>query len=173
MSAVTVTAQRPLEGVVLRATWTAVEVTGVSAIAHHAAGGVLPSAMFLAAAGVPVLAASLLFLHCRIGFTGGLVVALAGQAAMHVLLAGHTGHAGHTEGSPVLMTLAHAAGAAWMLLAWALRRRAWQAVRAALAEPYAVPPRRRVAVRQRDALLSPPSWLLSRSQRGPPGFVCG
>ncbi|MDZ5622903.1 hypothetical protein SFC88_18835 [Nocardioides sp. HM23] len=123
----------PRTGMRLSAGLTAVETTVALAIAHTAAGGVLPSAGWLLTIGATAYGAGVLVLSGRVPVRVMLPVLVGLQVLLHAWLVALTEGAGaHSHGSAaeaVLgltgpMLLAHVAAGLVAAVAWALRRRA-------------------------------------------------
>jgi len=123
----------PRGGVRLSAGITAAETTTALAIAHTAAGGMLPSAGWLLAIAATAYGASLLVLRGRAPVRVMVPVLIGLQVLAHawlVALTEGTGAHPHGSGADVLlgltwpMLLAHVAAGLVAALAWVLRRRA-------------------------------------------------
>lgn len=123
----------PRAGVRLSAGIVAAESTTALAIAHTAAGGVLPSAGWLLAIAVTAYAASVLVLRGRVPVRLMLPALVGLQVLLHawlVALTGGTAAHPHGSGSEALlgltwpMLLAHAAAGLVAALAWVIRRQA-------------------------------------------------
>ena len=167
----------PRGGVRLSAGLTAAETTTALALAHTAAGGVLPSAGWLLAIAVTTYGASLLVLRgrARVALTVPVLVGL--QVLLHAwlvtLTAGAGGHP-HGAGADALlgltwpMLLAHVAAGMVAALAWTIRRRAVDVLlRWADALDPQVPHRPRLdGRRNRPMPAGRPVWTLPK--RGPP-----
>ena len=123
----------PRSGVPLSAGLTAAETTAALALAHTAAGGMLPSAGWLLAIAATVYGASLLVLRGRLPVRLMLPVLVGAQVLLHawlVTLTSGTGMHPHAHGSDALlgltwpMLLAHVGAGLVAAAAWLLRRRA-------------------------------------------------
>ena len=124
--------QVPRSGVRLPAGLTAAETTAALAIAHTAAGGMLPSPGWLLAIAATAYGASLLVLRGRAPVRLMVPVLIGLQVLSHawlVALTEGTGVHSHGSGADVLgltwpMLLAHVAAGLVAAAAWVLRRRA-------------------------------------------------
>jgi hypothetical protein len=177
MGRVLILREVPRSGARLSAGVTAAETTAALAIAHTAAGGVLPSAGWLMAIAATVYGASLLVLRGRLPVRVALPVLVGSQVLLHawlVTLASGTGMHPHAHGSGALlgltwpMLLAHVAAGLVAATAWLLRRRAVDVLLGWSAAPNAdIPHRGRVAA-QRTAPALQSHLRAAAPTRGPP-----
>lgn len=133
MGQVLILREVPRSGVRLSAGLAAAETTAALALAHTAAGGVLPSTGWLLTIAATVYAASLVVLRGRLPVRVALPALLGTQVLLHawlVTLTSGTGAHPHGGGSHGLlgldwpMLLAHLAAGLVAAAAWVLRRRA-------------------------------------------------
>ena len=167
----------PRSGVRVSAGLTAAETTAALAIAHTAAGGMLPSAGWLLVIAATAYGASLLVLRGRLPVRVMLPALVGSQVLLHawlVALTSGTGMHPHGAGSDALlgltwpMLLAHLGAGLVAAAAWLLRRRAVDVLLGWVdsAAPD-IPHRGRAAARRADRPLQP-RYLTARPTRGPP-----
>ena len=167
----------PRSGVRLSTGLTAAETTDALALAHTAAGGVLPSAGWLVVITATVYGASLLVLRGRLPVRVMLPALVGAQVLLHawlVTLASGTGVHSHAHGSDALlgltwpMLLAHVAAGLVAATAWLLRRRAVDVLLGWSDAPTPdIPHRGRVATRRTAPVLQRHDWAAPPT-RGPP-----
>lgn len=124
---------RPTRGSVWLSLLATLEITTGAALAHLAAGGVLPSAGWLAAAALAVFGTGVVVLQRRVGLLGGAVLAGLSQLGLHEVFAAFSAVPGaehqHAIGTPLgaeggSMLLAHTCAAVLSVVVWVLHRRA-------------------------------------------------
>jgi hypothetical protein len=174
----------PRPGLALRALLATVEIMLGTVAAHTAAGGALPSPVWVAAASalvlggglvvlrgraplwlvVPALAAAQLLLHCWLALTTG--HDMAAHAGMHTAGAG----AAHLELTGPML-LAHLAAALLTAAVWRVRRRAVD-VLLAWSDParVLVPTRRAVGTPSTAGAVLLRALLSAAPRRGPPAL---
>jgi hypothetical protein len=131
----------PREGVTLRAAAATVEVTAALAVGHLAAGGSLPSALWLLVMASAVFGTGLLVLRGRVRPLVAVPVLVAAQLLLHAWLtaltspvdaSGHLAHgmhAGHAHAllDPTMLAV-HVGGGLLTAVLWELRARAAEVV---------------------------------------------
>jgi hypothetical protein len=168
---------RPTRGSAWLSLLAMLEIMTGAALAHLAAGGALPSAGWLAAAGLAVFGAGVVVLQRRVGLLAGAVLAGLSQLGLHEVFvavaaapgAEHQHAVGTSLGSAdgVAMLLAHACAAVLSVVVWVLHRRTLAVAVRSLRMP-------RVAVAGRllaeaaQFVPRPALWAHVSPRRGPP-----
>lgn len=167
---------RPTRGSAWLSLLATLEIMTGAVLAHGAAGGALPGAGWLAAAGIAVFGAGVVVLQRRVRLLTGAAVAGVTQIGLHELFAAlsTTPGAAHDHALTAssgagggAMFAAHAGAAVLSVLVWLLHRRALAVVVRSLPMPRVAVVGRLLA-EVRAVVPRPALWAHVSPRRGPP-----